>query len=352
MRKVISSMANLKVLIVGSDERWSIERLYSKYMTEAGATIELFAAQNLFFDYYQQSLINKLRFRLGASPIFSVINRQLLEKATVFQPDVVWIFKGMEVLPATISELKKRGEKVLNYNPDNPFIFTGSGSGNKNVTRSIGLYDLHFTYSKEIEKQLMTGYDAKTVYLPFGYDLADSLYTDAANQEEVMRCCFLGNPDRKRARFIRELADANIEMDLYGNFWGSYIKKPGVRIYPPVYGAEFYRILRRYRVQLNMMRLHNLRSHNMRSFEIPAVGGIQLAPDTPEHRLFYFNDKEIFLYNNARDCVDKIRKLLSLSFQQAQEVRLKARARSVESGYSYKHRSVLALEAMKELLHA
>jgi spore maturation protein CgeB len=101
-----------------------------------------------------------------------------------------------------------------------------------------------------------------------------------------------------------------------------------------------------------MMRIHNLRSHNMRSFEIPAVGGIQLAPDTPEHRLFFLNEKEIFLYNNARECVDKIKKLLSLPFNEAQEVRIKARERSVNSGYSYKHRSLQALEAMKELLHA
>ena len=343
---------SFKILIVGSDEKWSIEKLYVKYLVEGGADVQLFSAQSIFYDYYQQSLLNKIKFRIGVSSIYSRINNQLLKLAAIFRPDIVWIFKGMEVSPATISRLKGMGAKIVNYNPDNPFIFTGSGSGNKNISRSIGLYDLHFTYSKEIEHQLKTAFKAKTSYLPFGYDLDDKVYLEAGKQEEVLKCCFLGNPDRRRARFIRELAEANVEIDLFGNFWAGYIRKPNVTIHPPVYDVAFYRTLQRYRVQLNMMRIHNLRSHNMRTFEIPAVGGIQLAPDTPEHRLFFHDDKEIFLYNNSRECVDKINKVLAFSPEQAKEIRLNARNRSVNSGYSYRHRSLQALETMKGLLHA
>ena len=42
------------------------------------------------------------------------------------------------------------------------------------------------------------------------------------------------------------------------------------------------------------MRIHNPDSHNMRSFEVPGVGGIMVAPDTKEHRIFFEVGKEIF----------------------------------------------------------
>ncbi|HLY70820.1 MAG TPA: hypothetical protein VKR53_13905, partial [Puia sp.] len=140
-----------KILIVGSDQVWSIERIYLKYLAELGIDTELFAAQNLFYDYYKKSAFNKIVFRLGVSFIYNKINKLLVEKAHQYKPDVICIFKGMEIFPETIDKLKVKGCKVVNYNPDNPFIFSGRGSGNKNVKNSIGRYNLHFTYDKAVQ---------------------------------------------------------------------------------------------------------------------------------------------------------------------------------------------------------
>ena len=51
------------------------------------------------------------------------------------------------------------------------------GSGNKNVTRSINLYDLHLSYSKEVLKQF-SDIGVKCGILPFGYEL-DTITYDA-----------------------------------------------------------------------------------------------------------------------------------------------------------------------------
>jgi spore maturation protein CgeB len=87
------------------------------------------------------------------------------------------------------------------------------------------------------------------------------------------------------------------------------------------------------------MRLHNPDSHNMRSFEIPAVGGIQLAPDTPDHREYFQEGKEIFLFRDTEDCVTRIRQLLAFSSAEALKIRQQARKRCLDSGYSYEARS-------------
>src|ERR1700709_2858403 len=144
----------MKILLVGSDQVWSLERIFLKYLREAGVDTELFAAQNLFYEYNGRSIINKIKLKLGLSHIYESINSQFLNTVERFGPDTVWIFKGMEISPASLNYLRSKNIKLANYNPDNPFIFTGKGSGNKYVTDSIGLYDLHFTYNLEVKKRL------------------------------------------------------------------------------------------------------------------------------------------------------------------------------------------------------
>jgi spore maturation protein CgeB len=336
-----------KILIVGSDQVWSIERIYLKYLSELGVETELFAAQNFFFKYYNRSLINKIFFRLGLSSIHKKINAMLLEKAKQYEPDVIWVFKGMEIFPETIDRLKLSGCKVVNYNPDNPFIFSGRGSGNQNVKNAIGKYDLHFVYDKTVQKKIEDNYPVKTFYLPFAFELDGSLYEECVAQNEIIKVCFLGNPDNERAAFLNELLNKGIKTDLFGNDWKKFIDHPNASLFPPVYGDEFWKTLRRYRVQLNLMRIHNLDSHNMRSFEIPAVGGIMIAPDTPEHRIFFEDGKEIFLFKNSDECLAKINYVMNLTTDEADKIRSNARDRSITSAYSYKDRAKTVYEAFK-----
>ncbi|MEP6725613.1 MAG: glycosyltransferase, partial [Bacteroidota bacterium] len=106
----------------------------------------------------------------------------------------------------------------------------------------------------------------------------------------------------------------------------------------------------RYRVQLNLMRIHNPTSHNMRSFEIPAVGGIGLFPDTIDHRAYFSIGEELFLYKNENECVQTAEKLLVLSRIAADEIRKRARQRSYDAGYSYAARSADVLDMLKKLI--
>ena len=88
----------------------------------------------------------------------------------------------------------------------------------------------------------------------------------------------------------------------------------------------------------------------MRSFEIPAIGGIQLAPDTIENRSFFENGKEIFLYKNFEECVQMIDYLLAISFEKANAIRIEARKRSLNSRYSYSDRTDDVLRIFEQIL--
>lgn len=340
----------MKLLIVGSDKVFSIENFYVKYLKELGVNVERFTAQAIFYDYYfSGNILRKIIFKLGLSSIHQKINTQFKEIVIAFKPDVIWVFKGMEITPDSLQWAKQKGIKLVNYNPDNPFIFTGKGSGNANITNSIDLYDFHFTYNLEIKKQLEEKHKAKTGFLPFAFDVSDDLFETCKQEQEVVKACFLGNPDKIRAAFIEQLAAKGVEIDVFGNDWDKFVHHKNITPHKPVYSTEQWKTLRKYRLQINLMRVHNEDSHNMRTFEVAGIGGIQVAPNTKEHNLFFEDGKEIFLYKNVDECVGKINYLLSLSNEQANNFRAVIRQAAIEKKHSYKDRAMQVLETIKTL---
>jgi spore maturation protein CgeB len=335
-------MREPRILIVGSDFVWSIERFYKDHIGESGIEVRIFPAQNMLYAYLQRSVANKIIHRLGLSEVYIKINNALKKEIEGFNPDIVWVFKGMEVLPATLEWIRDRGIKLANYNPDNPFVFSGRGSGNANVTKGIPFYDLHFTYDQTVREQLQERFNANVHILPFGFEISDEVFDRAVDQQEEQRVCFLGNLDKQRFKYISSLDNADIAVDVYGhneNFRGS----KNIRLFPAVYGDEFWMILRRYRVQLNLMRAHNLNSHNMRSFEVPGIGGVGLFPETKDHAEYFKPGENVFLFRTEEDMIVKAKWLLSLSPDAVFSIREKARNYSLEKGYDYRSRALFAL---------
>jgi spore maturation protein CgeB len=338
-----------RILIVGSDKIFAIENHYVKYFKERDADVHLFNAPSIFFDYYNASTLNKILFKSGLSSIYRVVNRKFREVVEEVRPDIIWVFKGMEIFPESLKWARKKNILLANYNPDNPFIFSGRGSGNYNVTRCIGLYDFHFTYHMGVAKQIREDYNVPVEILPFGFDGDENLYNSCRLQEETLKVCFLGNPDEHRLSFLRSLADLGVSIDLYGYGWSHYLQHDNIKTFPPVFSDELWKVLYRYRVQLNIMRIHNLDSHNMRSFEVPGIGGIMVAPDTAEHRLYFENEKEVFLFSTVEECASIINRLIAMPREDAEKIRIAARLRSINSGYTYPDRAAFALHHLENL---
>ena len=339
----------MRILITGSDKAHAIESLYARYMKEQGAAIFFFPATSIFYNYYYKNIFNKLTYRAGISGVLGKINAAFINLVETCKPDVIWIFKGMEFFPETLQLVKRKGIKLVNYNPDNPFIFSGKGSGNSNITNSVALYQLHFTYNLATQQKLQQEYNANTSFLPFGFDVRDELYSECLALPETMKACFLGNPDIQRASFIKELASTGISIDVYGNDWSKFVTHKNIQVFPPVYNDQFWKVLRKYRVQINLMRIHNEDSHNMRTFEIPGIGGIMVAPETTEHTLFFDNKKEAFFFRDVNACSTIIRDLLRADTIDANIIRDNARHKSVTAGYTYKERSEFALRRISQL---
>ena len=230
----------------------------------------------------------------------------------------------MELTPQTLHNLKKQTTRLINFNPDNPFVFSGKGSGNKNITQSIHLYDEHFTYDHQVKSRLDSEFRIKCTIVPFGFDNEVISIHELNEVQEIKAVCFVGNPDPYRSKILQEILNNGLPLHVYGHDWQKYLKHPNLTICGAVYEKDYYKTLRKYRVQLNIMRIHNLDSHNMRSIEVPGCGGIMLAPRTKDHEAFFKEGEEVFFYSNTSNLMEKVNKIMLLNENEIKIIRMAA----------------------------
>jgi spore maturation protein CgeB len=341
----------MKVLLVGSDLEVAIERHYKRYLTGFGVEINHFPAPDIVFQFHSSSLFNKVLFKLGIYKKYGFVNRELIRIADVFQPDIIWVFKGLEIFPSTLKKLRNKF-RLANFNPDHPFIIIASSNGNKNVKNSVGLYHLHFSYHSALIRKIQDDYKIPCVFLPFAYDRCELEYQPPNTISEILKLCFQANPDGWRVKKIKLLADAGIEVDVFGHSWRKTCLKnyKNVSLFPIASRKKFWLLNQEYRVQLNLFREYNNDSHNMRTFEIPAVGGIQLTPYSDEQASFFESGREIFFFSNDEEMIAVAKKLLGMKKEAADEIRKAARIRSNESPYSFEDRAMTVFKAFQKLM--
>jgi spore maturation protein CgeB len=325
-----------RFLILGSNHPVALELVFSRELRNLGIINEVLGIQNIFLAHYNKSFLNKVIYRFGISKIESKIQDIIKAEIQEFKPKTVLVFKGMEIKPKTLIWIKSKGIQVVNYNPDSPFIFSGRGSGNKNVTNSITLFDHYITYDKSINKELEKR-SVKSAIIPFGFDSCSFNYKDLTEKEEVLKLCFLGNADKFRIDFLEKLAQRGVKIDLYGENWSTVKLHKNICTYGPRYGLEFWSTLQKYAIQLNLLRPHNLDSHNMRCFDVPGAGGIMLAPRTPDHQTYFTEFSEVFLFSDLSEALQHIQFILNLSFSERRMIRHAARFKAIEH-HTYSHR--------------
>jgi spore maturation protein CgeB len=335
-----------KIVIIGSDHIAALEMVYKKNLIQKGHAVSLFPAQTLFLSYYNSSLINKVIYRIGLSRIEREIQNKLKTHILTEKPEIVIVFKGMEIIPRTLKWIRNKGIKLYNYNPDSPIIFSGRGSGNKNVTNSISLFDIYFTYDWQISTELVK-MGVRSELIPFGFDCDGFKYCDLREEDEVLKLCFVGNADKFRIEFIQDLARNGVEIDVFGENWTSLKLHPKISAFGPLYGEQFWKTLQRYSLQLNMLRPHNLTSHNMRSFDIPGAGGILIAPRTIDHETFFSEGEEILLFSNIDELIDKVNNFINLSFNDRNKIRQAARVKALKS-HTYSIRTNKLIEFLEK----
>ncbi len=327
------------ILIVGNFSTGALEHQYVKNLISFGWTVYTFDIQAPVQKLKNQNLISKIKFKITPRDFYSNVNSALLSFSKKLQPLVTLVFKGMEIFPETLKEIKTCSKLLCNYNPDHPFKFYSSGSGNRNVKDSIKIYDMYGSYSEKIALELKSIYQINAFTLPFGYDADIAI---SRNLKPIDKFGFIGAFDKERQTILKQLSSFPIEV--YGEQkWVQKLKPDTVSqiniIGKPLFDNEYANYCSASFGVFNFLRPHNIleNSHNMRTFEVPGYGGLLIANRTAEQSVFFEEDKEAIYFD---DIIELKERLTYFSHHPLEINRLKQNAlkRAQSSNYSYNKR--------------
>jgi spore maturation protein CgeB len=213
--------------------------------------------------------------------------------------DVVLVFKGTELHPDSVEELRHAfGGRWVNWFPDDPHALAVSAALSPS-------YDAFFTHdSSSLAQHRRAG--ARAYYLAFGCEPAyhRPLAVGARWRSAI---AFVGSRDPARERVLDDVADLGIRR--WGPRWPA----------GPVYGNDFIRALAGASVGLNIHQHFGPAGDparygtgaNMRLFELAAIGTPQLSDAKADIARHFTPDREIVLYGSVAELRERARALLT-----------------------------------------
>ena len=297
-----------KILLVGSNEFFSLEKMYLRAFKKINCDVKIFHIYHI-----NKSLFSKFIWKILRFWIFYLQRHRLQRyiKKNINNYDLIIIFKGLYLTKKFIINLKKIScnSKFINIYPDDPFDKNYFGDiSNKSLFKALKYFDYIFIYSQKIKKKLkLTLSKNKIIYLPFAHDPAIHI-KQKLFQKHLYDISFIGTADKERYNIIRQLKDYKIVIG--GNGWDRYKQLKNVVYLGAINTQLSANVISKSTVSLNLLRKQNYGSHNMRTFEIPAMGGLMLTKRSKEQNDFFRENIDCLMYENFKDLNNKIKLVL------------------------------------------
>ncbi|TDE04763.1 glycosyltransferase [Flavobacterium sandaracinum] len=304
----------MKILIVGDFKH----EMYSKALFNAFKRIENdvhpfmvdefnYKGNNNIF-YFLERFQN--RFLIG--PKICQINSALLEMVKEQKPDLVFLYRTVEVNAKLISKIKSLGCIIFSYNNDDPFSGIPSKAYWRNYLKTAAICDHNFVYRQknriDFEK---IGIENVSILKP--YYIKENNFPIVG--DKLMDVVFIGHFENDgRDKYIKALIDAGVNITVFGDeMWKQaplyeeikFVLKESKR------GAEYNISLNEAKIALVFLSKINSDTYTRRCFEIPATKTLMLSEYTSDLNSMFEADKEAVYFTSSEDLVQKCKNLLN-----------------------------------------
>lgn len=321
-----------KILIIGSNEKFTLEKMYFRALKNLKHTVRIYHTGNTiksryisFIEKYLSFISNFFIRKLFISFISKANNNY----------DLIIIVKGLYITKNFILNIKKISpkSKIINIYPDDPTNTSTRNISNKKVIECIELFDFFCHYSERVMKKIKKlKPKSKLLYLPLGYDeLLHKRYKknikDIKKYKDTVN--FIGSYDDERFNILKSLNYKNLL--IAGSNWKNIDS-----LQRPIFQKELSTIISNSLVSINILRDQCKNSHNMRTFEIPAMGGLMLTTRSKQQNFYFKENKECLMFSGKKELQKKIKDIIK-NKKRIEE--LKDRAYLKSRKHSYTNRS-------------
>ena len=305
--------------------------------------------------------------RLQHGPVIDEINRNVLEAARSFRPDMIWGEKQEYLHAQTIRDLRALGARLVHFTPD-PY-FSLYWKRTRLMDAAMREFDV-LVYCKVYERDAYEALGKPLVYMPLGF--CDEVHRPLPSDDPHWNCMvgFLGGWEPRRERLLHAVAATRVDLKVWGGYWdflcdGKWSLRRHIilrqlagtdrdwRIHRndllaavwqgnEVYDDDYARALTGSRIGLGLLRKVVPDQHTTRTFEIPACGSLLLADRTNEHNELFEEGREAEFFATPEELLDKL--AYYISHEGPRRAMAEAgRRRCLNSGYDYVSRLRSAL---------
>jgi spore maturation protein CgeB len=299
------------------------------------------------FVHRERQLARRVQWRLRLGPMVDAYTHALL-RALRAEPDVLWVDKGLFVVPAVLAEARRRGVRwLVHYSPDN---YALSSNASRHLWRGLGAYDVVVT-TKRPNVAFLRAAGARRVVLS-GNAFDPTLHRPVALTEAERHALgadvsFIGRWEPLREMMLSAIASLPLRLRVRGPGW-ERVRSRALRAAcepGPIYGEGYVKAIAAAKVNLGLLSREAADTITQRSVEIPACGGFLLAERTDEHRAHFVEGEEAVFFAGTAELASALVRAVGDDVRRAR-VAAAGRARCLASGYTYDARLAAILEGL------
>jgi len=289
-------------------------------------------------DPKQYSFYHRVRTRIFGPADLTKINQRVLTAINKETFDLIWIDKGIYILPETLKKIKRATRSLLiHHNTDDfryaSFIF-------RHYIKSIPLYDIHFT-SNKFNIPEMYGLGARKVcFSEIGYDHHLCRPVKVLDDGYKADLSFSGHWEPATENYIVALIKAGLSVSVRGADWYKARNKKILKSVfksGPLCEEEYVKAICSGKIGLGIVSKWNRNMTAGRIFDIPACGVFLLAVRNPLMQDIYKEGVEAEFFSSAEELIQKTRFYLE-NEEERKKIALAGHNRCVSSKYSWKDR--------------
>ena len=300
----------MKMLLAGE---WAHE-IYEKSCADAlmriGVDVEAFR----FGRYFSGPLGRLERWSMTAGPCTRRMNDAIIRAVSERTHDVVFVWRGVQLLPDTLRRLRSKCGLLVSYNNDDPFSAQYARSKNlhqrrlwKHFTEGLPVYHLNFVYRlKNVRDYESAGASTPGLLLPYFVPTAHHPVPGPKGRD--FDGVFVGHyePD-ERYPSIAALRAAGIRVKIHGTGWGGCPELGDERrLITAARGEQYSEVVSSAHFALSFYSKLNSDTYTRRVFELPAMATVLVSTRTPEMNELFADGTEAILFSDAAELVDRV----------------------------------------------
>ena len=286
-----------------------------------------------FYNLTNFSVINRILMILMNRLIEKRINNSLIKKIDELSPNFLFVIKGLNIFPKTLTYAKSNGVILINWNLDD---FENNLNNSTHMRKSYGLYDYVFTNKLELIS-LYEKLGMKNVSFIENYYIKD-IHKPLNILSSQKKISFVGSWSKKREKLLLSL---DREINVYGSGWKKRVLDSRKLILNgPLTQSGYVRVINESYINLNFLTQENNDTSNLRFFEVCATNSLLICEYSDRFNEYLNKDFEMTYFDllTPNDLKNKIEYILNLDQDDYNSLKYRAHQKIIRNNHSFDDR--------------